>query len=96
MKRQPLSDLPKVTVPDLARMKALEERIAMATAYDATFAHLVDLAGVDMILVGDSLGNVVLKRLVSLPGVRDMQSSIALKTVKRAGKLPLEHAHVNR
>ena len=59
MKRQPLSDLPKVTVPDLARMKALEERIAMATAYDATFAHLVDLAGVDMILVGDSVGMVV-------------------------------------
>ena len=44
----------------------------------------------------DSLGNVVLKRLVSLPGVRDMQSSVALKTVKRAGKLPLEHATVNR
>jgi 3-methyl-2-oxobutanoate hydroxymethyltransferase len=59
VKRQPLSDRPKVTVPDLARMKAVEERIAMATAYDATFAHLVDLAGVDMILVGDSVGMVV-------------------------------------
>jgi 3-methyl-2-oxobutanoate hydroxymethyltransferase len=52
-------DRGKVTVPDLARMKALEERVTMITAYDATFAHLVDLAGVDIILVGDSLGMVV-------------------------------------
>ena len=54
--RQPRS---KITVPDLARMKAVGQRIAMITAYDATFAHLVDLAGVDMILVGDSVGMVV-------------------------------------
>jgi 3-methyl-2-oxobutanoate hydroxymethyltransferase len=52
-------DRRKITVPDLARMKALEERIAMITAYDATFARLVDNAGVDMILVGDSVGMVV-------------------------------------
>lgn len=49
----------KVTVPDFARMKALGERITMITAYDATFARLVDLAGVDSILVGDSVGMVV-------------------------------------
>jgi 3-methyl-2-oxobutanoate hydroxymethyltransferase len=49
----------KVTVPELARMKALGEKIAMITAYDVTFARLVDLAGVDMILVGDSVGMVV-------------------------------------
>jgi Lrp/AsnC family leucine-responsive transcriptional regulator len=52
------------------------------------FDYLLTVLAEDL----DSLGNVVLKRLVSLPGVRDMQSSIALKTVKRAGKLPLEHA----
>ena len=52
-------DRGKVTVPDLPRMKALGERITMITAYDATFAHLVDLAGVDVILVGDSVGMVV-------------------------------------
>ena len=44
----------------------------------------------------ESLGNVVLKRLMSLPGVRDMQSSIALKTIKRVGKVPLEHVTTNR
>jgi 3-methyl-2-oxobutanoate hydroxymethyltransferase len=52
-------DRSKITVPDLARMKALEQRITMITAYDATFGHLVDLAGVDIILVGDSVGMVV-------------------------------------
>ena len=53
------NDRPKFTVPDLARMKALSERITMITAYDATFGRLVDLAGVDLILVGDSVGMVV-------------------------------------
>ena len=57
----------KVTVPDLARMKALEERISMITAYDATFARLVDIAGVDMILVGDSLGMVVQGEANTIP-----------------------------
>ena len=57
----------KITVPDLARMKALEERISMITAYDATFARLVDLAGVDMILVGDSVGMVVQGEANTIP-----------------------------
>jgi 3-methyl-2-oxobutanoate hydroxymethyltransferase len=50
---------PKVTVPELARMKALGEKITMITAYDVTFGRLVDIAGVDVILVGDSVGMVV-------------------------------------
>jgi len=49
----------KVTVPDLARMKAAGERITMVTAYDCAFARLLDQAGVDLLLVGDSLGMVV-------------------------------------
>jgi 3-methyl-2-oxobutanoate hydroxymethyltransferase len=48
-----------MTVPDLAARKAEHARLAMITAYDATFARLVDAAGVDLILVGDSLGSVV-------------------------------------
>jgi len=40
-------------------MKAKNEKIAMVTAYDATMARLVDTAGVDMVLVGDSLGMVI-------------------------------------
>jgi len=49
----------RVTVPQLARRKHDGQRIAMVTAYDATFARLVDEAGVDVILVGDSLGMVM-------------------------------------
>lgn len=55
----PLSDRKKVTVPDLAKWRESGRRISMITAYDVTFARLVDEAGVDMILVGDSLAMVV-------------------------------------
>lgn len=47
-----------VTVLDLHRMKAESRKITMLTAYDAVFARLVDQGGVDVILVGDSLGMV--------------------------------------
>lgn len=50
----------KVRVPDLSRMKKRGERIVMLTAYDATMARLFDRAGVDVLLVGDSLGQVIL------------------------------------
>src|SRR3954469_8564601 len=50
---------PKVTVHTLAKMKSEHRRISMLTAYDASFARLIDQAGVDVILVGDSLGMVV-------------------------------------
>lgn len=58
MTRDPRFDSP-VTVPMLRAMKARGERIAMVTAYDATFARMLDEAGVDALLVGDSLGMVV-------------------------------------
>lgn len=48
----------KVTASTLRQMKAEGERITMITAYDATMARLVDRAGADVILVGDSLGMV--------------------------------------
>ena len=50
----------KVRVPDLALMKKRHEQIVMLTAYDATMAQLFDRSGVDILLVGDSLGNVIL------------------------------------
>jgi 3-methyl-2-oxobutanoate hydroxymethyltransferase len=54
-----MNAVPKVTVHTLAKMKAERRKISMLTAYDASFARLVDQAGVDIILVGDSLGMVV-------------------------------------
>ncbi len=50
---------PPVNVATLNRMKAEGEKIAAITAYDASFATLVDDAGVDVVLVGDSLGMVI-------------------------------------
>jgi 3-methyl-2-oxobutanoate hydroxymethyltransferase len=61
----------RVTVPDIGRMKAAGERITMVTAYDWTFARLLDEAGVDMLLVGDSLGMVVQGHDTTLPVTLD-------------------------
>jgi 3-methyl-2-oxobutanoate hydroxymethyltransferase len=51
--------LKKVTINTLRKMKQAGERISVLTAYDATFARLFDRAGIDVLLVGDSLGMVV-------------------------------------
>ena len=56
-----------VRVTDLARMKRGGERIAMLTAYDFTMARLLDRAGIDVLLVGDSLGMVMLGHENTLP-----------------------------
>jgi len=61
----------KVTVPDLVAMKRDGKRITMMTAYDAAFARLVDHAGIDVILVGDSLGMVVLGYPTTVPVTMD-------------------------
>jgi 3-methyl-2-oxobutanoate hydroxymethyltransferase len=49
----------RVTIRDIVKMKRSARRIVVVTAYDVLFAKLVDAAGVDLVLVGDSLGNVV-------------------------------------
>lgn len=49
----------KVTVPDLAQWRESGRRISMITAYDVMFARIADEAGIDVILVGDSVGMVV-------------------------------------
>ena len=49
----------RLTIRDLQEMKRRGEKIAALTAYDYLFARLVDESGVDLILVGDSLGQVV-------------------------------------
>ncbi len=61
----------RLTTRDIAAMRRRGETIAMLTAYDATMARLVEMAGVDMILVGDSLGNVVLGHETTLPVTLD-------------------------
>jgi 3-methyl-2-oxobutanoate hydroxymethyltransferase len=61
----------KIRVPDLALMKQRGERIVMLTAYDATMARLFDQAGVDLLLVGDSLGHVILGLESTIPVTLD-------------------------
>jgi 3-methyl-2-oxobutanoate hydroxymethyltransferase len=56
-----------ITLPELARMKREGEKIAMLTCYDASFASLEDRCGVDVMLVGDSLGNVIQGKTSTLP-----------------------------
>jgi len=60
-----------LTVLDLRKMKADNEKIVMVTAYDYTMARLVEMAGVDMVLVGDSLGMVVQGHDSTLPVTLD-------------------------
>jgi 3-methyl-2-oxobutanoate hydroxymethyltransferase len=55
------------TVPGLAAMARAGERIAMLTCYDASFATLLERAGVDVLLVGDSLGMVIAGHASTLP-----------------------------
>ena len=62
-----------ITVNTLQKMKAEGEKIAMLTAYESSFAALMDNAGVDVLLVGDSLGMAVQGRQSTLPvSLRDM------------------------
>jgi 3-methyl-2-oxobutanoate hydroxymethyltransferase len=61
----------RMRVPDFAARKRQGEKIVMLTAYDATMARLLDRAGVDALLVGDSLGTVILGLDTTLPVTLD-------------------------
>lgn len=60
----------KLTIPDIVNRKG-GEKLTMLTAYDNAFSRLIDAAGIDMILVGDSLGNVVLGYDSTVPVTMD-------------------------
>lgn len=61
----------KVTIRTLREMKEAGEPIGMLTCYDATFARLLEAAGVEVILVGDSLGNVIQGQPHTIPVTLD-------------------------
>ncbi len=65
------SSRPPVNVGTLGRMRAEGEKIACITAYDASFAALIDEAGVDVVLVGDSLGMVIQGHGTTVPVTLD-------------------------
>ena len=60
-------DTRKVTTHRLIEMKQRGEKISMLTSYDYTMAQIVDGAGVDVILVGDSASNVMAGNVTTLP-----------------------------
>jgi 3-methyl-2-oxobutanoate hydroxymethyltransferase len=63
--------MPRIAVRDITRMKAKGEKIPMVTAYDYTTARLADAAGIPIVLVGDSLGMVVLGYDSTIPVTMD-------------------------
>jgi 3-methyl-2-oxobutanoate hydroxymethyltransferase len=64
-------DTPELSVPGLLRRKAEGNKLVMITCYDATFAQLLDAAGADLLLVGDTLGMVVQGLDTTLPVTLD-------------------------
>lgn len=83
-----LSDSRKrVTTLDLVQMKRKGQRIVMITAYDALFGALVDAAGVDVVLVGDSVAPVLAGEETTIPATVDQMiyhGRITRRGVKRA------------
>jgi 3-methyl-2-oxobutanoate hydroxymethyltransferase len=81
------SEIKKVTTHQLQEMKHRGEKISMLTAYDFTMAKILDLAGVDVILVGDSASNVMAGHETTLPITLDQMiyhASSVVRAVQRA------------
>lgn len=80
-------DSRKVTTHRLLEMKQRNEKIAMLTAYDYSMATLIDSAGMDVILVGDSASNVMAGNVTTLPITLDQMiyhAKSVMKAVKRS------------
>lgn len=81
------STFPKITTHVLQEMKLKGEKIAMLTAYDFTMAGLLDEAGIDVILVGDSASNVMAGHKTTLPITLDemiYHATSVMRAVSRA------------
>jgi 3-methyl-2-oxobutanoate hydroxymethyltransferase len=76
----------RVTINQIKEMKQKGEKIVMLTAYDYTTAKLVENAGIPMILVGDSLGNVVLGYETTIPVTMDVMMHHTKAVVRGTSK----------
>ncbi|MES2239314.1 MAG: 3-methyl-2-oxobutanoate hydroxymethyltransferase [Bacteroidota bacterium] len=79
-------DYKKITTKSLIDMKAQGEKISMLTAYDYTMAKIVDSAGIDVILVGDSASNVMAGHETTLPITLDQMIYHASSVVRGADR----------
>ena len=85
--KRDLDDTRKVTTHRLMEMKQRGEKISMLTAYDYSMAKLIDQAGMDVILVGDSASNVMAGNVTTLPITLDQMiyhGKSVMKAVNRA------------
>ncbi|KQW98834.1 3-methyl-2-oxobutanoate hydroxymethyltransferase [Flavobacterium sp. Root420] len=80
-------DYKRITTKSLIEMKSNGEKISMLTAYDYTMAKIVDTAGIDVILVGDSASNVMAGHETTLPITLDQMiyhASSVVRAIERA------------
>lgn len=81
------ADIKKITTHQLQEMKSRGEKIAMLTAYDYSMAGILDSAGIDVLLVGDSASNVMAGHETTLPITLDQMiyhASSVVRAVSRA------------
>jgi 3-methyl-2-oxobutanoate hydroxymethyltransferase len=81
------SEIKKITTHQLQEMKNRGEKISMLTAYDFSMAQILDSAGIDVLLVGDSASNVIAGHETTLPITLDQMiyhASSVVRSVKRA------------
>jgi 3-methyl-2-oxobutanoate hydroxymethyltransferase len=79
-------DLKKITTHQLQEMKNRGQKIAMLTAYDYSMAKIIDGAGVDIILVGDSASNVMAGHETTLPITLDQMIYHAASVVRAVNR----------
>jgi 3-methyl-2-oxobutanoate hydroxymethyltransferase len=87
MSSHPHQEIKKITTHQLQEMKIRGEKISMLTAYDYSMAKIIDGAGMDVILVGDSASNVMAGNETTLPITLDQMiyhATSVVKAVKRA------------
>lgn len=79
-------EIKKVTTHTLLKMKAAGEKISMLTAYDYSFAKIIDGAGIDVILVGDSASNVMAGHETTLPITLDQMIYHAASVIRAVNR----------
>ena len=75
------------TVARFEREIQLMDEVTRCFAMTGSYDFILEVYGKDL----DALSNVVLKKLIRVPNVRDMQSSVVLATIKRSARIPLGH-----
>jgi 3-methyl-2-oxobutanoate hydroxymethyltransferase len=80
------SEVKRITTATLQKMKASGKKIAMLTAYDFSFARMIDASGIDVILVGDSASNVMAGHETTLPITLDQMIYHASSVVRGAAR----------